>query len=188
MIWFAFDGIESSHFTLVHRVHETALSKVSHNCTYLAEAVWRTLIADRSVNMISPCPRDYYLMYKEVVEQATQSLTSPNRESKARLNTRSFLKAMGMSVHYSLRAPYAQFLITGSGLVGPETPDCERDDFVCVLRGCSMPVIMRRQRDSYAFLGCAYIHGIISARFMLVVFLVVIAVAVAIFGICSLGL
>jgi hypothetical protein len=38
------------------------------------------------------------------------------------------------------------------------------EDCVCVLYGCSMPVILRRQGDHYIFVGVAYVHGLMDGE------------------------
>jgi hypothetical protein len=104
------NGIENSPFTLVHSLHETALSMVSHShsCTYLIDSIWRTLVGDRTVDSdrVFPCPRGYRALYMEVVQQAAQGLSSPNRKSQPRLNTTPFLQAMYKAVRYYRISPH----------------------------------------------------------------------------------
>jgi hypothetical protein len=43
----------------------------------------------------------------------------------------------------------------------------QEGDFVCVLRGCSVPVILRRTSgDHYVFVGEAYVHGTMDGEIM----------------------
>jgi hypothetical protein len=37
-------------------------------------------------------------------------------------------------------------------------------DFVCVIFGCSVPVILRKVRDHFRVVGEAYVHGLMDGQ------------------------
>lgn len=156
--------IENSPYALISLVHKTVLSKMPDGCSYLVDAIWRTLVGNSSVGNQLPCLRGYCALYKEVLRRATQGLNSPVEEGQSRLHTTPFLQAMYRAVRNYGASPHRRFFTTVGGLLGLGTPDCVEGDTVCVLRGYSMPVIMRSQENSYGFLGSAYVHGIMRGE------------------------
>jgi hypothetical protein len=54
--------------------------------------------------------------------------------------------------------------IEGSVGLGPR--DVHEDDEICVLYGCKLPVILRKEGRSYTFIGPAYVNGAMNGEFM----------------------
>ena len=55
--------------------------------------------------------------------------------------------------------------ITTQGYIGAMPPDVQVGDLVCVLFGCSVPVVLRKRgEDSYSFVGECYVHGFMDAE------------------------
>ena len=52
----------------------------------------------------------------------------------------------------------------GYVVLGPRS--CEAGDLVCILRGCSVPVLLRRNGDlgTYTFIGECYVHGMMDGE------------------------
>ncbi|KAG0647087.1 Heterokaryon incompatibility protein [Hyphodiscus hymeniophilus] len=55
--------------------------------------------------------------------------------------------------------------ITSRGYIGVMPQDVRQGDLVCVLFGCSVPVVLRKRTDdSYIFIGESYLHGFMDAE------------------------
>jgi hypothetical protein len=57
-----------------------------------------------------------------------------------------------------------RFFITRNGYIGLAPNAAREGDFVCVLLGCSVPVVLRREMDHYIFVGDCYMHGIMNGE------------------------
>jgi hypothetical protein len=56
--------------------------------------------------------------------------------------------------------------ITSHGYIGAMPQEVQSGDLVCVLFGCSVPVVLRKTTDgnSYTFIGECYLHGFMDAE------------------------
>lgn len=59
-----------------------------------------------------------------------------------------------------------QLFTTENGYVGIARASVKLGDFVCVLPGCSVPVILRRNNWHFNFFGDCYVHGIMQGEFV----------------------
>jgi hypothetical protein len=59
-----------------------------------------------------------------------------------------------------------RLFISGSGLIGLGPEKVEVRDIICILLGCSVPVILRPQDDHYIFLGEACVPGYMQGKAM----------------------
>ncbi|CZR66862.1 uncharacterized protein PAC_16763 [Phialocephala subalpina] len=61
-----------------------------------------------------------------------------------------------------------RLIITAKGYIGQARKETRRGDIVCILLGCSIPVILRPGTDglSYKVVGESYIHGIMEGEAM----------------------
>ena len=59
-----------------------------------------------------------------------------------------------------------RLLITDNGFIGSAPQMAEEGDILCVLYGCSVPVILRKRQDEnfYEFVGECYLHGFMDAE------------------------
>lgn len=59
-----------------------------------------------------------------------------------------------------------RLLITEKGHLGSAPQTADEGDIICVLYGCSVPVIVRKLQDqeSYEFVGECYLHGFVDAE------------------------
>lgn len=124
---------------------------------YLTEAVWRSLVGNRSAENIYPCPWVYGELYLHLVNRTT--LRAQDSQYKQTPEPSEFLKAMGSAISYWPSSPHRKFIQSLGGIIGLGTPDCEIGDLLCILRGYKMPVILRRIDYYYVFLGSVYLHG-----------------------------
>jgi Heterokaryon incompatibility protein (HET) len=61
-----------------------------------------------------------------------------------------------------------RLVTTSQRLVGMGPPRAQRDDVVCVLFGCSVPVVLRAQGDgTWSFIGECYLHGYMDGEALL---------------------
>ncbi|KAG4412819.1 hypothetical protein IFR04_014054 [Cadophora malorum] len=69
-------------------------------------------------------------------------------------------------INHMLRMDY-QLLITAGGYIGWVPNNSQRKDIVCLLSGCSIPVILReRVEQGYYMIGAAYIPGLMDGEGM----------------------
>lgn len=59
-----------------------------------------------------------------------------------------------------------RLFVTEEGYIGSGPREMEEGDMICVLFGCSVPVILRRLEDDefYQFVGECYLHGFMDAE------------------------
>ena len=155
---------------IVRKVHKTATGsmagKILHRTNrYTLDAIWRSLIGNRSEENSLPCEEAYadlylQLLYGEGIEFVDEEIRP------AVLDVMRFVKSMRRAICYSSTGPHRQFICTREGHFGLGTPDCQSGDIVCLLQGYKMPVILRAASDErrYTFLGSAYVHGIMNGE------------------------
>jgi len=73
-------------------------------------------------------------------------------------------KSWGTAVLQVIRR--RRLFISNSELIGMGPDSAEPGDIICILLGCSTPVILRPQDDHYIFLGEAYVHGYMYGKGM----------------------
>lgn len=59
-----------------------------------------------------------------------------------------------------------QIMVTDSGYIGTVRDEVAVGDLVCILYGCSVPVVLRKTQEDgqYVFMGEAYVHGLMDAE------------------------
>ena len=57
-----------------------------------------------------------------------------------------------------------RFFITRLGYLGLAPNAAREGDLVCVLWGCSVPVVLRKEGDHYIFVGECYTHGVMDGE------------------------
>jgi len=60
--------------------------------------------------------------------------------------------------------PNRPLMTTSRGYLGLAVNNCKPGDLVCVIYGCSTPVLLRRMTDHCIFIGEAYLHGIMNGE------------------------
>ena len=76
----------------------------------------------------------------------------------------SLLYHEGVWVVYSLYTLHRRLMISEKGYIGLVPIDCRSGDRICVLSGCSIPVILRQKGDYHILIGECYVHGIMDGQ------------------------
>lgn len=83
------------------------------------------------------------------------------------LNIRSDVSGAGKERYVnklSVHGRNQRLVITRKGFLGLGVNSCVKGDIVCVLFGCSTPVLLRMVGEYYNFLEEAYLHGIMNGE------------------------
>jgi hypothetical protein len=132
---------------------------------YLEDSYWRTMVANRDEKgaIAPPWFRDscQQLYIRHQFENLDTKLLLLQERMSNSGPTAKFLRRV-QAVTWDRRLVR---LMDGSlGLV-PE--DTEPEDSVCILFGCDVPVVLRKQvNDTWKFIGEAYVHGVMDGEAM----------------------
>ena len=116
----------------------------------LAEAYVRTLITNRLPDDNVMTDNDYRLFWSKVPKLPNDSAPSPALFPKTLVET---------MVH---RTWARTLVLTKKGYLGLGPRRARGGDLVCILYGCSVPVIIRKYGQGYRFVGESYIHGLMD--------------------------
>ncbi len=59
------------------------------------------------------------------------------------------------------------FFTTDTGYIGRASHPVQRDDVICILLGCRLPVVLRSQSDgSYTLVSFTYTQGVMDGEFI----------------------
>ena len=122
---------------------------------------WRTLVADRSATGSACLP--WYKLASEQVLQNSDGLDLDTR----RLMFESSPGIVFDFLRRVLSVIWGRRLATlGRGYVVLGPGSCKVGDLVCILDGCSVPVLLRRRSDAwgYTVVGECYVHGIMDGE------------------------
>jgi hypothetical protein len=156
---------------LIYNVHKMATSTIqdlellSSRQSPVIDAIWRTLLGNRSAENVFPCPGDHQVMYECLVRQGSPTPRFSNRDTvQEQVITLPLIHAMGLAVRLDINSPHRRFFTTCTGWFGLGTPDCCTGDTVAIFYGYSMPVILRPLQNEYTFIGSAYVYGIMNGE------------------------
>lgn len=138
----------------------------------LKDALWKTLVGTRDLTG-NTAPEDYkclldgfssenFTMEKFYSPNAAfmiggQRLESYFRRNKTNLNTDAMERAE--------RFGWSRRLITTTnGFVGIAPEPSQPGDLVCVMLGCSVPIVLRPQKELYTVVGSCYVHGLMEGE------------------------
>lgn len=130
------------------------------------DAFWRTLVADRGQNGLNP-PSFYPRACKSALQQSVEgSCISTNAIVHNGKSTvvADFLRRVH-EVIWSRR-----LIITEKGLLGLGPEKTKRRMQVCILYGCSVPILLRKMQDPitkeeyFIFMGECYVHGLMNGE------------------------
>ena len=115
----------------------------------LAEAYVRTLITNRLADGSVMTDNGYRLFWSKV----PKSLNDPAAPSPA-----PFLESVVSSMSQNICA--RTLVLTKKRYLGLGPTKARKGDLVCILYGCSVPVIIRKYGQGHRFVGESYIHGL----------------------------
>ena len=75
-------------------------------------------------------------------------------------------RAMGWISQLSFNILHHRFCISSSSILGLLPDTVKQGDKICILLGCSLPVILRPVDDHYIFIGSAYVDGYMTGEAM----------------------
>ncbi|KAH6702821.1 heterokaryon incompatibility protein-domain-containing protein [Leptodontidium sp. MPI-SDFR-AT-0119] len=161
-------GIRNAPALFIQRICKEIMptKKMLRNPTkyrYVMDAIWRTLVANRSLHNARPCQDDHRVSFARLCQQEDNPELS-EKHIQDDPDLRKFLKAMFQAIALDEYLPHRRFIVSASGYLGLGTPNCEKEDIICILRGYSMPVILRPIEDHYRYIGSAYVHGIMGGE------------------------
>ena len=129
------------------------------------ERFWRTLVASRGPSG-SNCPRFYPRACKSLKPQLYRGDISTKellRDNPSTIVNR-FLRRVQAVIW--MRRLFA----TQRGFLGLAPEECRKGDFICILYGCSVPIILRRHDTNpvddmyYEFIGECYVHDLMDGE------------------------
>ncbi|KAK0515386.1 hypothetical protein JMJ35_002765 [Cladonia borealis] len=118
----------------------------------LAEAYVRTLSTNRLSNGMTIIHESHYKLFWSKVPKW---LNDP-----ATTSTAQFQKSLVENMMLSTCA--RTLVLTKKGYLGLGPTNAQQGDLVCILYGCSVPVIIRKYGQHYRFVGESYIHGLMD--------------------------
>ncbi|KAL2071928.1 hypothetical protein VTL71DRAFT_13163 [Oculimacula yallundae] len=135
------------------------------------DQVWRILVGNRGLNG-SDNPPDWYRRacraclewYRDDPEEAfnISKLMKMPDTPKAKVE---FLRRVEQVVYHRTVVQVRSSTGEKQEYRGLAPPKAQRSDIVCILFGCSVPVILSKQDDgSFKFIGEAYIHGVMDGE------------------------
>ncbi|OJI85742.1 hypothetical protein ASPTUDRAFT_118842 [Aspergillus tubingensis CBS 134.48] len=77
---------------------------------------------------------------------------------------RSYVFAITCASTIKQAISYRRLMISSKRYIGLVPAKAQEGDLICVLFGCSVPVILRKQGDNYTFIGESYVHGIMDGE------------------------
>jgi hypothetical protein len=131
---------------------------------YIPDIYWRTLVADRGDDG-NPPPGWYHRACEESYRRrdfgtseygdldTISLLESPIDDGNSSTMAAFLRRVQGVTWN-------RRMIATEYGYLGLAPPDTKEDDMVCILFGCSVPVILRENEDeTLQFIGECYING-----------------------------
>lgn len=160
----------SMSIKLMRKIRESTTGRDYVGGGSLAHAYLRTLIADtftsgyRTNGMSDPLHMDEF-----VESQSAPSDEATEEDDTGYVLGEEFVDdyCLGVSMlNYAIEraTSYRRLMISSKGYIGLVPPKTQEGDLVCVLFGCSVPVILRKQGSHYIFIGESYVHGIMDGE------------------------
>ena len=132
------------------------------------EALWRTLVGDRASNGLSP-PDHWPLALSTALNQTVRKSPIDTSQLVANQSTATSVREFLRRVQ---EVTWGRVLIkTIHKYLGLAHETAKEGDSICILYGCSVPVVLRRisatdadQNPSYMFIGECYVHDMMEGE------------------------
>ncbi|GLA76942.1 hypothetical protein AtubIFM55763_008820 [Aspergillus tubingensis] len=136
----------------------------------LADAYLRTLMADtvgigqRQTDFLQPLYLDEF-----VFSNSAPSDEDLEEDDSGYVLGKSFIEtyctyASLFDSAITRATSYRRMMISSKGYIGLVPAKAQEGDHICVLYGCSVPVILRKKGDHYVLIGESYVHGIMDGE------------------------
>ncbi|OIW26652.1 hypothetical protein CONLIGDRAFT_482534 [Coniochaeta ligniaria NRRL 30616] len=142
-----------------------SLYGVAGDQDFVPDQLWRTLVADRGPGG-TPAPLWYHQACRHWLVQYPESdiTTSLIRDRPHSSMALQFIQRV-RSVIWN-RALFTTVGPKGSVLFGLGPPEVRDGQTVCILHGCSVPVILEQVKNSWVLVGECFVYGIMDGEAM----------------------
>ncbi|KAI9744545.1 MAG: hypothetical protein M1818_002074 [Claussenomyces sp. TS43310] len=127
------------------------------------ERLWRTAVGDRGPNLTN-APTWYRRAFRQCLSYADANGDLYTSKILSNIDNSSiiaeFLEKV-QSIVWNRR-----FIKTAKGFFGLVPPAATSSDLICILFGCSVPVVLRKHEDCFTLIGECYIHGMMDGEAM----------------------
>lgn len=139
------------------RYYSTGKPYVGGHGETLVDAFARTIFTDTIMNCRFGTGAEYHGFWTG---------RAPTRE--ASISSRDDRRSYRQDLISQLQEGSAQrrMMITEKGYIGLVPKHAQAGDLVCVLRGCSVPVLLRKEDDYHVFVGESYVHCLMDGEAM----------------------
>lgn len=101
----------------------------------------------------------FHVFGRSIEEWAKLKLEAQtNTDNSTKYNTLPWIKSL------VFRNFYRKFVVTSKGYVGVTHAQSRVEDSIVLLRGCTIPMILRRREGGWRVVGEAYVHGIMDGE------------------------
>lgn len=121
------------------------------------DSFWRTLVADRGTNGLNP-PAFYPHACKSALNKSVEG-SHISTGTLVHNGKSEIVAAFLRRVHEAIWM--RRLIITSHELLGLGPDKTKRRDQICILYGCSVPVVLR---EYYNFIGECYVHGVMDGE------------------------
>jgi hypothetical protein len=142
------------------------------------ETLKRSNVLKRIVRKFRPLIRDgIYVGGGTIREAYVRTLLTDRNPNGTRLTYAEYEKRwahrnpveefidVDLQVAATLRLIYLRrLMVSEKGYIGLVPRCAQQGDMICVLFGCSFPVIIRKWNDHHVFIGDSYVHGIMDGQ------------------------
>ncbi|KAK1758910.1 heterokaryon incompatibility protein-domain-containing protein [Echria macrotheca] len=125
---------------------------------YFKDALWRTLLGNRSEENTMPCPGSYRNTFDQLMMDTVGDQSEPSIEVQI------FLRAVCNAVSFSETGPHRCLFMMADNRFGLGTPECREGDLICVVHCYSMPIILRPVGNHFEYVGDCYVHDIMNGQ------------------------
>jgi hypothetical protein len=105
----------------------------------------------------------HFVWRGRTLEQLCRNATDPSAEPKP-LSSREDGFASRLIDTTGVMTMKRRLLVSKNGHIGMAPPEAQKGDLLFVLTGCSVPVVLRKQKSSYSFVGEAFVYGFMNGE------------------------
>jgi hypothetical protein len=149
-------------------------------CSWALKRLWsksgKTILSKRSMGTKSRvCAIGSFLVYGRPLSEWAQYCDPDISPPKIKLPQKNILYHGAPATVNDILASFInalalfklcrRILVTGMGYIGRAHKQACVDDSICLLEGCTVPVILRPCEGGYKLIGEAYVHGIMKGEF-----------------------